>query len=83
MNCAEGNDQLARHDHINRVKILGAFEMVPNIIESARNKAETFKKDRSKPKNMQLHDHIEKLQDVLLRVIPALINLIIPGTFGK
>jgi hypothetical protein len=73
--------QLARHDQNNRVKILTAFENVPNIIESAQNKAATFRRDSNRPKSVQLHNHIQHLQATLLKALPALIDIIIPGTF--
>ncbi|KAK0713760.1 hypothetical protein B0T26DRAFT_678051 [Lasiosphaeria miniovina] len=72
---------LARHSEMNRLKILAAFESVPNIIEMARNKAETFKLDSSNPKSIQLHKCVQELQLMLIRTLPALINRLVPGTF--
>ncbi|KAE8446335.1 hypothetical protein EG329_012084 [Mollisiaceae sp. DMI_Dod_QoI] len=72
---------LARHSEMNRRKILGAFGSVPNIIEIARNKAETFPMDSKNPKSVQLHKSIQELQETLLRTLPVLINKLIPGTF--
>jgi len=68
---------------MNRRKILAAFGDVPNIIEMARNKAETFPLDSKNPKSVQLHKSIQELQETLLRTLPALINKLIPGTFRK
>jgi hypothetical protein len=75
--------QLARHSEMNRCKILSAFGAVPNIIEMAQNKAETFPMDSKNPKSVQLHKSIQELQETLLRTLPALINKLIPGTFCK
>jgi hypothetical protein len=68
---------------MNRRKILAAFGDVPNIIEMARNKAETFPMDCKNLKRVQLHKSIQELQETLLRTLPALINKLIPGTFRK
>jgi len=68
---------------MNRRKILTAFAAVPNIIEIAKNKAETFPMDSKKPKSVDLHMSIHKLQETLLRTLPALINKLAPGTFRK
>jgi hypothetical protein len=68
---------------MNRLKILAAFGAVPNIIEIARNKAETFPMDSKNLKSVQLHQSIQELQETLLRILPALINKLIPGTFRK
>lgn len=68
---------------MNRLKILEAFEKVPNIIEMARNKAETFPLDSENPKTVQLHENVHKLQKTLLRTLPVLINKLVPGTFRK
>jgi hypothetical protein len=68
---------------MNRRKILAAFGDVPNIIEMARNKAETFPMDCKNLKSVQLHKSIQELQETLLRTLPALINKLIPGTFRK
>ncbi|KAK3312951.1 hypothetical protein B0H66DRAFT_569238 [Apodospora peruviana] len=72
---------LARHSEMNRVKILAAFENVPNIIEIAWSKAKTFPLDRDKPKSVKLHQNVEKLQETLLKTLPMLINKLVPGTF--
>ncbi|RDW91763.1 hypothetical protein BP5796_01157 [Coleophoma crateriformis] len=72
---------LARQSEMNRRKILAAFGNVPNIIEIARNKAETFPLDSKNPKSIQLHKNIQELQETLLRTLPVLINKLIPGTF--
>ncbi|KAK4160418.1 hypothetical protein QBC43DRAFT_113603 [Cladorrhinum sp. PSN259] len=74
---------LARHSEMNRLKILSAFESVPNIIEEAQNKAHTFPPDEKNPKTMQLHESIGGLQETLLRVLPALIDKLIPGAWPK
>lgn len=68
---------------MNRLKILAAFGTVPQIIEMAQNKAETFPLDGKNPKRIQLHKNIQDLQETLLRTLPALINKLIPGTFRK
>ncbi|KFA78623.1 hypothetical protein S40288_11199 [Stachybotrys chartarum IBT 40288] len=72
---------LARHSEMNREKILAAFENVPNIIEMARNKAETLPLDGANPKSVQLHKSVQELQNTLLEILPALIDKLIPGTF--
>ena len=68
---------------MNRQRILAAFGAVPNIIEIAQNKAETFPMDSRNLKSVQLHKSIQELQETLLRTLPALINKLIPGTFRK
>ena len=68
---------------MNRLKILGAFEKVPNIIEMARNKAEAFPLDSGNPKSVQLHKNVEELQATLLETLPPLINKLVPGSFRK
>ncbi|KAM7183494.1 hypothetical protein V8F33_013541 [Rhypophila sp. PSN 637] len=72
---------LARHSELNRVKILGAFENVPNIIEMARNKAKTFPLDNDNPKSVQLHTKVRLLQDTLIKSFPPLINKLVPSGF--
>jgi len=74
--------QLARHSEMNRLKILGAFERVPNIIELAKDRVETFPRD-SNPKSARLHQSVRDLQLTLLRTLPVLIDKLIPGTFGE
>ena len=66
---------------MNRLKILGAFDSVPNVIEMARNKAESFPLDEANPKSIKLHKSIQELQWTLLRVLPPLIDKIVPKTF--
>ena len=68
---------------MNRQKILKALGTVPNTIEIAKSKAETFPFDSDKPKSIQLHTSIQDLQETLLQTLPALINRLIPGTFRK
>jgi len=68
---------------MNRQRILTAFGNVPNIIEIAKNKAETFPFDSQSPKRVKLHDSIEHLYNTLLLTLPALIDRLIPGTFSK
>jgi hypothetical protein len=68
---------------MNRRKILAAFGAVPNIIEMAQTKAETFPMDSKNLKRVQLHTSIQELQETLLQTLPALINKLIPGTFRK
>lgn len=75
--------KLARHSEMNRLKILGAFEKVPNIIEMARNKVETFPLDKNNFKTVKLHASVEELQATLLQTLPVLINKLVPGTFRK
>jgi hypothetical protein len=76
--------KLARHSELNRLRILGAFEMVPNIIETARNKTETFPLDERNPKSIKLHDSVNKLRTTLLRALPALIQKLVPSSsFSK
>ncbi len=57
---------------MNRLKILDSFEMVPNIIETARNKAKNFPFDSSNQKSVQLHRNVESLQTTLIRTLPVL-----------
>lgn len=69
---------------MNRLRILGAFEMVPTIIEMARNKAETFPLDGNNPKSVKLHKNVHELRTTLLRALPALIQKLVPSSsFGK
>ncbi|KAM7213570.1 hypothetical protein V8F06_011067 [Rhypophila decipiens] len=72
---------LARHSELNRTKILGAFENVPNIIEMARTKAETFPLDSNNTKSVQLHKKVRLLQDTLIKSLPPLINKLVPSGF--
>ncbi|KAK3986432.1 hypothetical protein QBC44DRAFT_139558 [Cladorrhinum sp. PSN332] len=72
---------LARHSEMNRIKILSGFESVPNIIEEAKNKSEKFPPNEKNPKTIQLHESVKELQETLLRVLPDLINRLIPGTW--
>jgi len=77
-------EKLARHSEMNRLRILGAFEMVPNIIEMARNKAETFPLDDRNPKSVKLHKSVHQLRMTLLRALPALIQKLVPSSsFSK
>ncbi|KAB5583584.1 hypothetical protein GE09DRAFT_1212161 [Coniochaeta sp. 2T2.1] len=71
---------LARHSEMNRLRILGAFEMVPNIIEMARNKAELFPLDAKNPKSVKLHKNVHELRTTLLRALPALIQKLVPSS---
>ena len=66
---------------MNRLKILGAFDTVPNVIEMARNKAESFPLDGGNPKSIKLHKSVQELQSTLLDVLPLLINKLVPNTF--
>ena len=75
--------QLARQSEIHRVKILGAFQDVPNIIEMATNKSNIFPLDRQHPKIIQLHKNVQELHTTLLKALPVLINMLIPGTFRE
>jgi hypothetical protein len=68
---------------MNRLKILGAFENLPNIIEMAKNKQKTFKPDSKDPKSLDLHIRVEHLQTTLLRILPILIDKLVPGTLSK
>ncbi|KAK4225183.1 hypothetical protein QBC38DRAFT_270181 [Podospora fimiseda] len=72
---------LARHSEMNRIKILSVFDSVPNIIEEAKNKSEKFPPSEKNPKTIQLDESIKELQLTLLRVLPDLINRLIPGTW--
>jgi hypothetical protein len=82
--CANsGLPQLAKHSEMNRLKILGAFENMPNIIEMARNKAASFPLDSKNPRSIELHKSMDGLHATLLGTLPALINRLIPGTFRK
>ncbi|KAH7323239.1 hypothetical protein B0I35DRAFT_427345 [Stachybotrys elegans] len=72
---------LARHSELNRDKILAAFESVPNIIEMAMDKARTLQPDPANPKSVDLHRSIQDLQNTLLKVLPVLIDRLLPGTF--
>lgn len=65
---------------MNRLKILDAFQNVPNIIEMARNKAETFPLDDQNPKSVKLHQNVHELRTTLVRALPPLINKIAPST---
>ena len=73
--------QLARHSEVNRLKILQAFETLPNIIEAAHNKADNLPLDTENMKSVKLHGAISDLHVTLIRTIPPLINKLIPGTF--
>jgi hypothetical protein len=64
---------------MNRLRILGAFETVPNIIEMARNKAQTFPLDERNPKSVKLHENVHELRTTLLQVLPVLINKLVPN----
>ena len=68
---------------MNRLKILAAFENLPNIIEMAKNKQKTFKPDSDDPKSRDLHLRVEHLQTTLLRVLPILIDKLVPGTLSE
>jgi hypothetical protein len=68
---------------MNRTKILASFERVPNIIEMARNKAKNFPLDSSNQASIQLHRNVQELQETLLRILPPLIEKLVPGTFRK
>jgi len=67
---------------MNRIKILTAFERVPNIIEEAQNKAKSFPVGHENPRTVTLHSKIHALRDTLVRVLPVLINILIPKTFS-
>jgi len=68
---------------MNRLKILGAFETLPNVIEMAKIKSETFALDINNPKTVELHKCVHELQKTLLQTIPVLITKLVPGTFGR
>lgn len=63
---------------MNRLKILGAFETVPNIIEMARNKAKNYPLNSLNPKSVKLHKNVHDLRITLVRVLPPLINKLVP-----
>lgn len=56
---------------------------MPNIIEIARNKAETLPLESGYPKSVQLHKSIQELQETLLKTLPVLIDKLVPGTFRE
>ena len=68
---------------MNRSKILAAFEKVPNIIEEAQNKAHTFRVPvhENRQRTAKLDQQVQELRITLLRVLPVLINILIPNTF--
>lgn len=68
---------------MNRIKILAAFERVPNIIEEAQNKANTFPLDKENPRTVKLDRQVRALRKTLVQVLPVLINILIPNTFRK
>ncbi|KAK0712618.1 hypothetical protein B0T26DRAFT_714770 [Lasiosphaeria miniovina] len=72
---------LARHSELNRLKILAAFERLPNIVEIARNKMKAFPLDIGNSKSIELHQKIHKLQTTLLATLPLLIDKLVPGSF--
>jgi len=57
------------------------MERVPNIIEEARNKSHLFPVDHDQPRTVKLDNQIQALRIVLVRTLPALINILIPNTF--
>jgi hypothetical protein len=69
--------QLARHRESCRWMILTAFEDIPDIIEMARRKAETFRSDR------ELMEKVQNLKLTLLKSLPILIDLLCPGTYRE
>jgi len=68
---------------MNRLKILAAFENLPNIIEMAQDKAKTMPLDVNNPKSIKLHGKIGKLHKTLLQTLPFLMHKLVPNTFGK
>lgn len=72
---------LARQDEMNRLKIMNAFERVPNIVEMAQNKAAMVSPETDHPKTMQLHRHIGLLRKTLVTTLPPLIDILVPRTF--
>jgi hypothetical protein len=75
--------QLARHSAQNRMKILRAFEDIPNVIHMAQKKSRTFPLDDSNPESVRLHESVGELQKTLLRSLPDLIERLNPGTFRE
>ncbi|KAK0639603.1 hypothetical protein B0T16DRAFT_450265 [Cercophora newfieldiana] len=71
---------IARHRETNRNKILHAFENLPNVIQMAQDKANTFPLDK-KMESIRLHESVNELQQTLLRTLPDLIEKLNPGTF--
>jgi len=59
------------------------MERVPNIIEEARNKSHLFPVDHDQPRTVKLDNQIQALRIVLVRTLPALINILIPNTFRE
>ncbi|KAK3367849.1 hypothetical protein B0H63DRAFT_529557 [Podospora didyma] len=72
---------LARQDEMYRLKIMNAFERVPNIVEMAQNKAAMVSPETDHPKTMQLHRHIDQLRKTLVTTLPLLIDILVPRTF--
>ncbi len=68
---------------MNRDRILHAFETLPNIIESARNRAQKLPLDTETPRSVNLHKAVFDLHKGLVQMLPSLINKLVPGTFGK
>lgn len=68
---------------MNRLKLMTAFETIPNIVEMAQNKAANFPLEGGNPKAIRLHKEIAEFQQTLLKTIPALIGRLAPGTWGE
>ena len=75
--------KLARHYEGHRLKIFSAFQDLPNIIHEAMSKAEKLPLNVNNPESVHLHRAIRQLQATLLKVLPLLIDSMVPGTFRK
>lgn len=75
--------QIAQQRHQDRMKLLKAFGNMPQIIYMAMSKAEHFPPDETKPETTRLHQSIASLRVTLLKVLPALIERLVPGTLCK
>lgn len=49
----------------------------------ARNKMESFPLDTANPKSIKLHVSVKELHKTLLKVLPVLIDKLVPGTFRQ
>ena len=75
--------EIARHRTQDRLKILAAFDDMPNAILMAHNKAGAFPRDEANLHSIRLHDSVDALYKTLLGVLPPLIKTLNPDKFRK
>ena len=65
------------------MKILRALENIPNVIQMAQDKTNSFPLNYNQGESIRLHESIREFQRTLLCTLPNLIEKLNPDTFRE